>query len=381
MVNANAVKVFKKAAPNGKVTAYLSNRDFVDHVDHCLPVDGVLVVDKDFLKGKQVFARVAVTYRYGREDDEMMGMSFCKEFIIVNDPIGPGTKDVDQINDVQEKLVKKLGEKGEAYPFKVKLPENSPASVTLEGGDDGGASLGVSYDLIIYTGEGVEENPNKGNSIAFAIRKVQYAPNDPSKRKPQAMVSKGFTLSKGELKLEVTLAKDIYLHGDNVVASVNINNGSKKTVKNIKVNINQHIEVTMTNNQFIRTVASIESKEGCPITPGRNLEKDYTLVPSLSNNKKKTGIALDGCLKDHDANLASSTMHAKGKDANDALGIIVAYSLQVKVSCGAIAGELKADVPFKMVHPDPSVARKNNEGALQVADFKTLRRGKSIADD
>lgn len=53
-----AVKVFKKTTPNGKVTVYLGKRDFIDHMDYCDPVDGVVVVDTEYLKGRKIFSQV-----------------------------------------------------------------------------------------------------------------------------------------------------------------------------------------------------------------------------------------------------------------------------------------------------------------------------------
>lgn len=53
-----AVKVFKKTTPNGKVTVYLGKRDFIDHIDYCDPVDGVVVVDTEYLKGRKVYSQV-----------------------------------------------------------------------------------------------------------------------------------------------------------------------------------------------------------------------------------------------------------------------------------------------------------------------------------
>lgn len=38
------------------------------------------------------------------------------------------------------------------------------------------------------------------------------------------------------------------------------------------------------------------------------LEKTFTVIPLLSNNKEKRGLAVDGRLKDEDTNLASTTM-------------------------------------------------------------------------
>lgn len=54
-----AVKVFKKTTPNGKLTVYLGKRDFIDHIEYCDPVDGVLVLDEEYLKGRKVYGQVS----------------------------------------------------------------------------------------------------------------------------------------------------------------------------------------------------------------------------------------------------------------------------------------------------------------------------------
>ncbi|MCL4138077.1 UNVERIFIED_CONTAM: hypothetical protein GTU68_009974, partial [Idotea baltica] len=213
--------------------------------------------------------------------------------------------------------------------------------------------LGVIYEFRVFVADNGDDKPHKRNSVNLAVRKVQYSPIERNKRQPSTLVSKGFTLSSGKLNLEVTLDRDIYYHGEQVTANLNVNNGSKKTVKNIKCSIIQHVEVTMTNNHFTREVACLESKEGCPITPTSNLHKAFNLLPLASSNKTKGGVALDGKLKDGDVNLASSTLVGVGKNPNDALGIIVSYSVRVRLNCGAIGGELVADLPFKLLHPVP----------------------------
>lgn len=52
-------------------------------------------------------------------------------------------------------------------------------------------------------------------------------------------------------------------------------------------------------------------------------------------------------------NLASSTMVADGKTPSDAMGIVISYSIRVKLNCGTLGGELVTDVPFKLMHPTP----------------------------
>jgi len=368
----SAVKVFKKTAPNGKITVYLGRRDFVDNTKGTEPVDGVVLVDNDYLRGRKVYATVAVVYRFGREEDEIMGVSFVKEMELTSQQIYPANND--QVNEVQDRLVKKLG--GNAHPFIVTLPELAPASVVLQ--DDASAKpLGVLYELRVFVADSATETLHKRNSVTLAVRKVQYAPAERGTRQPSTLVSKGFALSSGKLNLEVTLEKDIYYHGEQVSANLSISNGSRKTVKSMACKVIQHVEVTMTNTHFTRDVAGMESKEGCPITPGSNLVKSFMLTPSATTNKNIGGIALDGKVKDSDANLASSTLLSQGQNPNDALGIVISYSVRVSLNCGAIGGNLVADLPFKMVHPAPSMPG-SVKGEVEIEDFARLRRGMSI---
>jgi hypothetical protein len=49
-------RVFKKSSPNGKITTYLGKRDFLDHGDHIDPIDGVVLVDPEYLKVDFMFS-------------------------------------------------------------------------------------------------------------------------------------------------------------------------------------------------------------------------------------------------------------------------------------------------------------------------------------
>ena len=80
-------------------------------------------------------------------------------------------------------------------------------------------------------------------------------------------------LSAGKLNLEVTLDREVYFHGDKMAIHVTISNYSKKSVRSIKVSVVQHTEVTLVNGHYSKTVATVESKEGCPITPGASFSK------------------------------------------------------------------------------------------------------------
>uniref|UniRef100_A0A2S2R0E1 Arrestin n=1 Tax=Sipha flava TaxID=143950 RepID=A0A2S2R0E1_9HEMI len=382
------LKVFKKSTPNGKVTVYVGKRDFIDHLDFIDPIDGVVVVENDYLQGRKVFGMVSTTYRYGRDEDEVMGVKFSKEMILASSQIVPPIKQVTDLTPIQKKLIKKFGS-GNAFPFVFNFPPNSPSSVTLQpGDDDSGKPLGVEYNIRTYVADREDERGNQRSSIELAIKKLQYAPPTRSQRLPSSLISKGFTFSHGKISLEVTLDREVYYHGEKVIATVVVSNSSRKFVKNIKVYVVQHTEITMVNAQFSKFVASLETREGCPITPGAAFTKQFYLVPLASSNKDRRGIALDGYLKDDDVNLASSTLTSGGKGPSDQTGIVISYSVRVKLNCGTLGGDLVTDVPFKLMHPNPvaddstAPSKQPQKGVLKKAKSSDrMKYQKSFGED
>ena len=120
--------------------------------------DGVLVVDTDYLQGRKVFGQLVCSFRYGREDEEVMGLSFQKDLFLASEQIFP-PKEV-ETTKLQERLIKKLG--GNAFPFTFKMPPNAPPSVTIQPSpDDDGKPCGVEYYIKIYVGEKEEERAHR----------------------------------------------------------------------------------------------------------------------------------------------------------------------------------------------------------------------------
>nr|CAC36938.1 arrestin [Libelloides macaronius] len=345
-------KVFKKSSPNGKITIYLGKRDFVDHVSGVEPVDGVLLLDDDYInqKERKVFGQIVCSFRYGREEDEVMGLNFRKDLTLVSEQIYPSNEKV-ETTKLQDRLIKKLGPN--AIPFKFVLPPNAPATITLQpGAEDQGEPCGVQYFLKAFVGESDTERPHARSSVSMQIRKIQYAPSKQG-RQPCTVVRKDFMLSPGDLELEVTLDKQLYYHGEKIAVNICIRNNSNKVVKKIKAMIQQGVDVVLfQNGQYRTTIAHLETQEGCPIQPGSALQKVMYLLPSLQSNKDRRGIALDGQIKRQDTNLASTTLLAN-PEQRDAFGIIVSYAVKVKLYLGALGGELAAELPFILMHPRP----------------------------
>ncbi|XP_019875578.1 beta-arrestin-1 [Aethina tumida] len=350
-----ATRVFKKSSPNGKITVYLGKRDFVDHITHVDPIDGVVLIDPDYVKDRKVFGHVLAAFRYGREDLDVLGLTFRKDLYLAAEQIYPqdnGNATKRPLTRLQERLVKKLG--ANAFPFYFELPPHCPASVTLQPAPgDTGKPCGVDYELKAFVAETQDDKPHKRNSVRLAIRKIMYAPSKQGEQ-PSIEVSKEFMMSPNKLYLETSLDKELYHHGENIAVNVHIANNSNRTVKKIKVSVRQFADICLFSTaQYKCTVAEIESEEGCPIGSGFSLSKVFTLTPLLANNKDKWGLALDGQLKHEDTNLASSTLIADPSQREN-LGIIVKYKVKVKLCLGfPLGGDLVAELPFILMHPKP----------------------------
>ncbi|XP_011505050.1 PREDICTED: phosrestin-2 [Ceratosolen solmsi marchali] len=347
-------KVFKKCSPNSKIAVYLGKRDFIDYLSGIEPVDGVVLLDPEYVATqRKIWIQLVCTFRYGREQDEVMGLNFQKELYLVSEQLYPNVKKMEHnLTKLQERLLKKLGPN--AVPFTLEFVQTAPSSVTLQPGEDEiGEPCGVSYIVKVYAGETENDVTHKRSTVNMGIRKVQYAPTKQG-RQPCTVVRKDFLLSPGELELEVTLDKQLYHHGERIAVSICVRNNSNKIVKKMKALVQQGIDVVVfQNGQFRAVIDSVETQDGCPINPGSNLQKVLYLKPQLENNKERRGIALDGQLKGDNSELASSTL-ITSPDVRDNFGIVVSYAVKVKLYLGALGGELSAELPFILMRPKPS---------------------------
>ncbi|CAF0760686.1 unnamed protein product [Brachionus calyciflorus] len=356
-------RVFKKSSPNGKITTYLGKRDYIDYNSDIEPIDGVVLIDPDYVKDRKVYAHVLAAFRYGREDLDVLGLTFRKDLFIAQQQIYPQLEQPKQLTHLQQRLLKKLGPN--AYPFYFQLPKNAPASVTLQPApSDTGKPCGVDYELKTYCAEDLEEKPHKRNSVRLAIRKLTYAPPT---RAPQPAIEahKDFMMSPAPLHLECTLDKEMYYHGESINVNVQATNNSNKTVKKIRISVIQSAEIMLySTTQYKCEVAELESTDGFPLNPSSTTSKVFTLTPLLDNNKDKRGLALDGKLKHEDTNLASSTI-INDPTQKENLGIIVQYKVKVKLIV-SMGGDLSVELPFTLTHPKP----ENPSPPLPLIDSK-----------
>uniref|UniRef100_A0A8C1AZX9 Arrestin red cell-like n=1 Tax=Cyprinus carpio TaxID=7962 RepID=A0A8C1AZX9_CYPCA len=287
-----------------------------------------VIISQTFFVFPPVFVTLTCAFRYGREDLDVLGLSFRKDLYIYTFQAYPPIPEDSKPNSrLQERLLKKLGQN--AYPFHFSIPQNLPCSVTLQPGpEDTGKACGVDFEIRAFCAKTMEEKNHKRNSVRLVIRKVQYAPEKPG---PQPMVetTRSFLMSDRSLHLEASLDKELYYHGEPISVNVHVTNNSTKTVKRVKISVRQYADICLFSTaQYKCPVAQIEADD--QVASSSTFCKVYTLTPTLNNNREKRGLALDGKLKHEDTNLASSTI-VKDVSNKEVLGVLVSYRVKVKL--------------------------------------------------
>uniref|UniRef100_A0A4W5QT88 Beta-arrestin-1 n=1 Tax=Hucho hucho TaxID=62062 RepID=A0A4W5QT88_9TELE len=290
-----STKCSKQGSTQGSTQVYLGKRDFVDHVDLVEPVETVYCERK-------LFVTLTCAFRYGREDLDVLGLTFRKDLFVANiQAFPPVPEDKKSLTRLQERLIKKLGEHAHPFTFEVNV---------------------VVVVIFVFSVVGF---CCRTNSVRLVIRKVQYAPEKPGPQ-PMAETTRQFLMSDKPLHLEASLDKEIYYHGEPISVNVHVTNNTNKTVKKMKISVRQpHV----TDLVLLITIDSCCSSD--VVAPSSTFCKVYTLTPFLNNNREKRGLALDGKLKHEDTNLASSTL---------LLGDLATSDVHV-------------ELPFTLMHPKP----------------------------
>uniref|UniRef100_A0A3B3UMS4 Arrestin-C n=1 Tax=Poecilia latipinna TaxID=48699 RepID=A0A3B3UMS4_9TELE len=327
------------------LTLYLGKRDYVDHVT---AVDRVGVS----------FVQLACAFRYGSEDLDVMGLCFRKDIWFEQTQIYPECNKP-QLSAMHETLLKKAGDN--AYPFSFEIPNNLPCSVSLQPGpDDKGKACGVDFEVKTYLAmekNNPDEKIEKKDTARLVIRKIQYAPSQVGAG-PKADICKSFMMSDKPVHLEASLDKDLYFHGETIPIKIKINNESNKTVKKIKITVDQTTDIVLYSaDKYTKAVLCQEFGE--TVDANGTLDKTLSITPLLSDNKEKRGLALDGRLKDEDTNLASTTMLPQGVE-KEVLGILVSYKIKINLMVLLLIvwflflhSDVTVELPLNLMHPKP----------------------------
>ncbi|EDL14178.1 arrestin 3, retinal, isoform CRA_b [Mus musculus] len=330
--------VFKKTSSNGKFSIYLGKRDFVDDVDTVEPIDGVVLVDPEYLEGRKLFVRLTCAFRYGRDDLDVIGLTFRKDLYVQTKQVAPAepTSIQGPLTALQERLLHKLGVN--AYPFTLQMVANLPCSVTLQPGpEDSGKPCGVDFEVKSFCAENLEEKIPKSDSVQLVVRKVQFSALEPGPG-PSAQTIRSFFLSSQPLQLQAWMDREVHYHGEAISVHVSINNYTNKVIRRIKIAVVQTTDVVLYSlDKYTKTVFVQEFTE--TVAANSSFSQTFAVTPLLAANCQKQGLALDGKLKHEDTNLASSTI------------------------------DVGVELPVILIHPKPSPGERAGSEDIVIEEF------------
>lgn len=69
------------------VRILLTYIEFWTFVWHLHILDGVVLIDPDYVKDRKVFGNVLAAFRYGREDLDVLGLTFRKDLYLAQEQV------------------------------------------------------------------------------------------------------------------------------------------------------------------------------------------------------------------------------------------------------------------------------------------------------
>uniref|UniRef100_A0A1S4GEG1 Arrestin_C domain-containing protein n=1 Tax=Anopheles gambiae TaxID=7165 RepID=A0A1S4GEG1_ANOGA len=168
-------RVYKKTSSNQLLTLYLGSRELVARKGVIEPLKGVLYIDSKIINEAKIYGQLTLTFRYGREDEEVMGLKFCNEAVIALQQFWPRpvTAETDSLTPLQEALLERLGKN--AIPFALEIGTLAPPSVQLLPAKRyTGAPIGTSYDVRVYTAAEAsgDERVQRRSTVRLGIRLI-----------------------------------------------------------------------------------------------------------------------------------------------------------------------------------------------------------------
>ncbi|EDW00159.1 uncharacterized protein LOC6565162 [Drosophila grimshawi] len=166
-------RVYKKTSPNCVLTLYLPTREMILTDNNPSVLRGIVFVDPKAIQGYRVYAQLTLTFRYGREDEEVMGLRFCNEAIMSLHQIWPRLEEPsrDSLSPLQEALLRRLGDG--AHPFTLSLTAQAPPSVQLVPAKRYyGAPIGTSYDVRCFIADKTDEKFHRRAAVKMSVRVI-----------------------------------------------------------------------------------------------------------------------------------------------------------------------------------------------------------------
>ncbi|XP_055907564.1 arrestin homolog [Eupeodes corollae] len=229
---ANA-KVYKKTSSNSVLTLYMGSRDLVSTDGVVEPLRGVIVVDPKFLCNQKIYGQLTLTFRYGREDEEVMGLKFCNEVVVALKQLWPRINYNGEMTVLQQALVDRLG--AGAHPFQIDVGTIAAPSVQLLPAKKySGDPIGTSYDVRIFMSDLADEKLQGRTTVKLGIRVIYKIPTNFQSIQDYNLSSKSIQKNNFRARLSPKIQRlcSRSKHQEETSKSTTAINNSSDTVKN-----------------------------------------------------------------------------------------------------------------------------------------------------
>ena len=287
-------RLFKKSSPNGTLTLFMPKRDLSmkgpnGEVD---PIEGVVLVSKKLANQENVkiVVQVALELRYGREDEELMGLQFCNEMILASETLLPEPSDYVEDFDTQaEDLSQRFG--CFLKPFKIDIGCSLPPTIRLQPTRNyAGSPIGTTYTISIFPSfsDAILSPPDKKELIHMMFWVSELFPQLIDIR-PTMSISRNNIFSDGEIFLQVGLDSNIYTTGQPINVCVVLDVRPPRRVNRVSVVAIQAVDVAMFSSGYFKNeVATAEERLEEAVD---FYQKTFTIVPKYIPGKHWVAVA------------------------------------------------------------------------------------------
>ncbi|CAH8496055.1 unnamed protein product [Schistosoma rodhaini] len=327
--------------------------------------NGVILISQDLKATDYVFLILTCSYRFGRDDLDVLGLTFQKELLLYTKCLWPNRSIIDNqlpmnniknqktwknkfkkkskrkiesieevssivlsddsygifsqtltINDLtpfQLKMINKNNQ--QTIPFRIILPPSiSPSSVaiqTTQGSNN--KPYGINYELTAFIGQRIDDNQPASSTVTIVLRKLTAGPKITQRPLQPIVESIKKTINLpcyyGELFIKASIEKPLYYHDESVCVSIVLDNLCQLPVRKLQVAIVQIAEVfVLTKGTYRLTVDKHFCKVNLPQAGEEQWKYTTILNTNLTDNILKHGVALDGYIRQEKNWLASSTV-------------------------------------------------------------------------
>jgi len=385
-------RIFKKVSSDGNLVLFLPQRELSVSESNVESLMGVALIHENIMRVPdiKVFLQVVLIFRYGREDEELMGLRFCNEVIVAAEQIYPTPVEEAIDSEANAGSPKRRASTSRrnstlvnnqgfvAVPFVVDMGSAAPPSIRLiPCRPYNGAPIGTSYEVQLFASHSVDELPRRRRMVQMSLRLYEQLPKELPPRS-NIVVHKDYVFSDKPLTISAKLDKGLYAQGDEILLTLSIQRKDKEPhgVRKIKVMAMQQVSVAMfSTGNFKNNIGENTSFD----RPDPNDSEYNQVIPiKIELGNDYAWAAMDETArKDAElTQLAPTVTHS-----NKCLFVVrVTYYLQVVVLFGLLKRPVAIKLPFLLKRTEA----KKNEPAIILetsSSTKIVKKDSKSADD